>query len=150
MAAQNVSAGPGPARLGATVRDIALMANGSPQPRGILTSSGTAVNNLTTAVPFNAPAATGAAAGTVTLAGKMLLVHATAAGFVLPATSSDINIPTATTVATTSTIPPVAATFPGVPIAAGEVKSLTMLPGEGYLQFISASGTASLVVLELL
>lgn len=130
----------------ATERDISLRLNGSPQPLGILTSTGSAVNNDTTATPFcNEESAT-----TVTLKGKVLLVSATAAGFLLTSTSADISVPTVTTVATSATIPPAAATFPGVPVAAGEVKELIMLPGEGFLQWISSSGTASLIVWEML
>lgn len=139
------------------VLDVERTLNGSPQPLGILTSTGTAVNNVTTATPFaqtpRGPQATAAvdvpANLADTLAGRTLLVSATAAGFLLPSTSASIGVPTVTTVATTATIPPAANTFPGVPIAAGEVKLLIMRATEGWLQFISSSGTASLVVWEL-
>lgn len=136
-------------------RDLVLLLNGSPQPLGVLTSTGTAVNNVTTATAF----ATGLQpdgsfvasvknSKTSSLAGRVLLVSATAAGFLLPSASASMLSPN-TRVATTDTIPPAAETFPGVPIAAGEVKSLIMQSTEGWLQFISSSGTASLVVWEM-
>lgn len=133
-------------------RDLVLLLNGSPQPCGILTSTGTAVNNTTTATTFKTGVDPTGAFSVLkdSLAGRVLLVYATAAGFLLPSTTATIGVPTVTTVATSSTIPPAANTFPGVPIAAGEVKSLIMLPTEGWLQFISSSGTASLIVLEML
>jgi hypothetical protein len=147
-------------------RDLILLLNGSPQisaanggARGILTSSGSAVNNVTTATPFNtglqpdgsySPSVKNGTAS-ASLAGRVLAVHATAAGFFAPASWATMGNPNVgPDVATTATIPPAAGTFPGVPIAAGEIKLVIMLPGEGWLQFISSSGTASLVVWELL
>jgi len=137
-------------------RDLVMLLNGSPQVTGILTSTGSAVNNVTTATPFltglqpdgsyNASVKNGV---TASLAGRVLLIHAVAAGYLLPSSSPLVGSPTATTVATTGTIPPAANTFPGVPISAGDVRELIMQPNEGWLQWISSSGTASLVVWEL-
>lgn len=155
-------------------KTIIMRANGSPQAplpgnppaplaqttnaaggiSGFLTSTGTAVNNFTTAVPF----ATGSADAGVTfriqqcsLAGRVLTVSATAAGFFLPSNTPVLNNPNVGwTVATTATVPPTLGTWAGIPIAANEVKSLIMLPTEGWLQFISSSGTATLWVWEML
>lgn len=149
-------------------KDLILLTNGSPMfplapgvqvgqlgqdpATGVITSTGAAVNNVTTATPF----ATGALqADTVSrallgsLAGRVLLVHAVAAGFLMPSNTPKIGTPDVMTVAGTATVPPAAATFPGVPLIAGEVKSLIMLSTHGWLQWISSSGTASLVVWEL-
>lgn len=137
-------------------RDLTLLLNGSPQVAGILTSGGAAVNNVTTATPFRTglqPDGTFDASTvngtTASLAGRVLLIHAVAAGFLLPSSTAVINMPTMTTVATTATIPPLVGTFPGVPLSAGDVRELIMQPNEGWLQWISSSGTASLVVWEL-
>lgn len=118
---------------------------------GILTSTGVAVNNLTTATPFGvttlqADGLTRPLLGS--LAGRVFLVHAIAAGFLMPSESPLVNDPRYWTVATTATVPPAANTFPGVPLNAGDVRELVMLPTQGWLQWISSSGTASLVVWE--
>lgn len=118
---------------------------------GILTSAGTAVNNLTTATPFGvSPVANDGITRPLigSMAGRVYLVHATAAGCLMPSESPLVNDPRYWTVALTSTIPPVALTFPGVPFAAGDVRELVMLPTQGWLQWISASG--SLICWELL
>jgi hypothetical protein len=121
---------------------------------GILTSSGTAVNNVSNG-GTSAAFATGTlnADGTRTtlgtLAGRTLAVKATAAGFFMPSDSPLVGSPTYWTVATDATIPPTAGTWPGIPIAAGEVKTLIMLPTTGWLQWISTTGTASLEVWEM-
>lgn len=132
-------------------RDLVLLLNGSPSPLGILTSTGSAVNNTTTATTFNTgvqPDGTFLATS-ASLAGRVLLVSATAAGFLLPSSSAAMAAPN-TVVATSSTIPPTGGTFPGVPVAASEAKSLIMLSQQGWLQWISSSGTASLIVWEML
>jgi hypothetical protein len=120
---------------------------------GVLTSTGAAVNNLTTATPF---AVTPVAADGFTrpligsMAGRVYLVHAIAAGFLMPSESPLVNDGRYWTVASTATVPPVVNTFPGVPMNAGDVRELVMLSTQGWLQWISASGTASLVCWELL
>lgn len=119
---------------------------------GILTSTGAAVNNVTTAVPF--------ATGTLqpdnvtrtlagSMAGRVYLVNAVAAGSLMASDSPKIGGPDYWTVALNTTVPPVAATFPGVPLNAGDVRILIMLPTTGWLQWISTTGTASLVCTEL-
>jgi hypothetical protein len=119
---------------------------------GILTSTGAAVNNVTTATPFatgtpNADGVTRTLLGS--MAGRVYLVHAVAAGFLMPSSSALVNDMRAPTVAGTGTIPPLAGSFPGVPLQAGDVRELIMLQTTGWLQWISATGTASLVVWEL-
>lgn len=119
---------------------------------GVLTSTGAAVNNVSTATAF----ATGALNATGTrqlmgsMAGRVYLVQAIAAGFLMPSDSPKVGAPDYWTVATQTTIPPTAATFPGVPLGAGDVRILVMQQTTGWLQWISSSGTASLVCTELL
>ena len=121
---------------------------------GFLTSTGAAVNNVTTATPF----ATGSADGGITfrlnqnsLAGRVLTVSANAAGFFIASPSPLMNNPNTTwIVASTATVPPAAGTWGGIPIQANEVKSLIMAPDEGWLQWISSAGTATLWVWEML
>lgn len=119
---------------------------------GILTSTGAAVNNVTTATPF----ATGSLDTTTnirslagSMAGRPYLVQAIAAGFLMGCDSPKIGGPDYWTVATQATVPPAAATFPGVPLVAGDVRLLIMGQTTGWLQWISSSGTASLVCTEL-
>lgn len=119
---------------------------------GILTSTGVAVNNLTTATPFaqgtvNADGTTRQLLGS--MAGRVYLVQAVAAGSLMASDSPLVGDPRYWTVALNTTVPPVAATFPGVPLNAGDVRILIMLSTCGWLQWISASGTASLVCAEL-
>lgn len=147
-------------------RDLVLQLNGCPMfppltagppigadpATGILTSTGTAVNNVTTATPFAVGAlqADGVSRALLgSLAGRVLLVSATAAGFLLASQSPVIGQQSQWTVATQTTIPPVAGTFPGVNMAANDVREITMLSTTGWLQWISATGTASLIVWEL-
>lgn len=138
-----------------TDKDAIIQINGSPQPLGIITSSGAAVNNSTTATPFfQNPSTPLEPIGSVpvprlgTLAGKVLCLSATAAGFVLASTRPEIGNPNVITVATNGTIPPAAATFPGVPVAALTPVYITMQATEGWLQFIPTTGSASLMVWE--
>lgn len=161
----------------ATDRDIALLLNGAPmfpqlpglaqgqlipgtllqtnyQPgkgpaSGILTSSGAAVNNVTTATPF----ATGNrnSDGTYStqgsMSGRVYLVQATADGALMASDSPLVGVSQYWTVALSSTIPPLAQTFPGVPMSAGDVRLLIMTQSTGWLQWVSALG--SLVCTEL-
>lgn len=142
---------PGQLIPGSTVL-MSYAALGQAPASGVLTSTGTAVNNVTTATPFG----TGALqADNVTrdllgsLAGRVLLVSATAAGFLMASDSPLVGNNAYWTVATQATIPPAINTFPGVPCAALEVKLLIMLPTTGWLQWISTTGTASLIVEEM-
>jgi hypothetical protein len=118
---------------------------------GVLTSTGAAVNNISTATAF----ATGALDQNTnrtlmgSMAGRVYLVNAVAAGSLMPSDSPLVNDPRYWTVALNTTIPPVTNTFPGVPLSAGDVRILVMGPTTGWLQWISATGTASLVCTEL-
>lgn len=120
---------------------------------GILTSTGTAVNNVTTATQFAAgvlqpDGVTRTLLGS--MAGRVYLVQAIAAGFLMGSESPKIGTGDYWTVATQTTVPPVGGTFPGVPLAAGEKCTIIMQPTQGWLQWISSSGTASLVCTEML
>lgn len=118
-------------------KDVLIAINGSPSWLGILISSGATVNNLTTATPFlQAPAGSAPALnwGT-TLAGKVLRVHATAAGFIMP---SGVN---------TISMTDLSGVSPGLPIASGAQFVLIMPQNFGWLQWQSASG--NLHVFEL-
>jgi hypothetical protein len=86
---------------------------------GILTSTGTAVNNITTATPF----ATGLldANGTTrmlngSMAGRTYLVTAVAAGSLMCCDSPIIGTPAYWTVALNSTIPSGRCNVPGYPV----------------------------------
>jgi len=119
---------------------------------GILTSTGTAVNNISTATPFAKGNLNGD--GTYSLqgsmAGRVYLLQAIAAGFLMASDSPKVGEVTYWTVATQATVPPAANTFPGVPLNAGDVRIIIMGQTTGWLQWISSSGTASLVCTELL
>lgn len=161
-----------------TDRDIELMVNGAPmfpvfpglqrgqlipgtaqqfsylpgqQPEsGVLTSAGTAVNNVTTALPFAKGNINGAGQYELqgSMAGRVYLVQATAAGFLLASDSPLVGSPSYWTVATQASIPPAANTYPGVPLNAGDVRLIIMAPSTGWLQWI-ATTTGSLVCTEL-
>lgn len=105
------------------------LAFGCPTLIGTLTSTGTTVNNATTAVPFYP------AAGQTepSLAGRAVLIQATAAGYVIPVTTS------AGTASSTTAIY----------LSPNDPKTYRMSMEHGYLAWISVTGTASLVVFEL-
>jgi hypothetical protein len=135
-----------------TLSTQALAALGQAPGSGVLTSTGAAVNNVTTATPF--------ATGTLnpdgvsrqligSMAGRAYLVNAVAAGSLMASDSPLVGSPAYWTVALNTTIPPAANTFPGVPLQAGDVRLVIMHSTTGWLQWISASGTASLVCTEL-
>lgn len=138
----------GPARP-STSRDVAQFLNGAPVFLGALVSAGAAVNNLTTANPFNS-AALGPSSipgfpmnYSGTLAGKMLLLQTTAAGLMLPSVSSAISI-------AAQTSPPASNTQPGVLLGANERVIILMMPNMGWLQWLPSTGAANLFVWELL
>lgn len=119
---------------------------------GILTSTGAAVNNVTTARPFaTGNLQTDAVTRTLlgSMAGRIYLVNAVAAGSLMASDSPKVGTGDYWTVSLNTTIPPVAGTFPGVPLNAGDVRILIMGPTTGWLQWISTTGTASLVCTEL-
>lgn len=119
---------------------------------GVLTSTGTAVNNITTATPFamGAPTTGGPFNPLGSMAGRVYLVNAVAAGSLMASDSPLVGQPSYWTVALNTTIPPAANTFPGVPLNAGDVRLIIMGQTTGWLQWISSTGTASLVCTELL
>jgi hypothetical protein len=140
------------------VTDTVLNVNGSPVYLGVIVSTGAAVDNNTTAIPFfNVPLGPSAAAPnyTNTLAGKTLLLQASAAGFILPArtTSATPGTPLAASaalnlVALQATIPVAANTSPGIALAAGERVYVTQMAFEGWLQWLPLSGSGNLFVWE--
>lgn len=134
-----------------SVAKVSYMVGQAPAT-GIITSTGAAVNNITTATPFGqgtvqADGVTRSLLGS--LAGRSLLVAASAAGYLMASDSPKVGTSDYWTVAPQATVPPVAGTFPGINLAAGDVRELIMLPTCGWLQWISATGTASLFVWEL-
>ena len=150
----------GPARP-ANERDLILNINGSPRFLGVLVSTGAAVDNQTTAKPFNfQPLGPTASAGspanfTNTLAGKTLVLQSSAAGLIRPARSTSASSsvalaasPTLTLVALQSVIPVAINTEPGIALAAGERVYVTMMSDEGWLQWLPLTGSANLFVWE--
>lgn len=138
-------------------KDLVQMMNGRARFLGVIRSTGTAVDNSTTAAPappFSAiPASTSGIAGvdtpqnlSGTLAGKMLLLQPSAAGFVRA--SSGVLGSGVPTVAT-FTLPVGVGFEAGVKLQTEERVTTTMLATDGWLQWISVSGTADLFVWEL-
>lgn len=136
-----------------TERDTLWGLNGAPVFLGVLVSTGTAVNNATTATPFNYQATPqpplGASALGGTLAGKVLLIQPTAAGLIYTSTVAGIG-PNFTTVAQQSVVPPVQNTVPGFLLNTAAVGSIIIMPGNmGWLQWLPVTGSANLFVYEL-
>lgn len=124
-------------------RDIVQQIAGQPNFLGVLTSTGAvAVNNSTTAFPFNATALN-PPMFRGTLAGKTLLVQPTAAGLILPGESAVVNL----VQQATAPNPPLA--IPGVLLGINERVELTLGPSTPFLQFVAVTGTASLLVWEM-
>lgn len=132
------------------IRDVELALNGDPTFLGVIVSSGAAVDNSTTAIPFN-QTASGAGLLTGTLAGKALLIQPTVAGFVLasavPMLGNPAGLITVTTFASTG---PFATTAPGLKIQTEERTPFFMSSAKGWLQFIPNTGSANLFVWELI
>lgn len=143
-------------------KDILLRINGMPVYLGQLTSSGNTVvvNNRTTAVPFADPAlqSTSFSPGVTgsqqnlqgTLAGKVLGLQSTAAGVfafsatnVVLGTANKAQLPDMRVQLQTGT------DTPGMALAAGERIVITCAPQYGWLQWLSISGSATLLVWEL-
>ena len=129
----------------ATERDAVLGLNGTPVYLGALVSTGAAVNNANTALPFLAATPFAGQTMANTLAGRTLLIQASASGFIL---TSPTAVP-ALVVATQTTIPPLGGTAPGVQVAANTAQIVIMGQTQGWLQFIPSSGSANLLVWEL-
>lgn len=135
-------------------RDIIQALSGMPTFLGVITSTAAvAVNNGTTAVPFNMKSNAPNAGFQGSLAGKVLLLQPTAAGLILP----NPNQPLAPATAPAAVIVQQATTpvlslpqsLPGILVGANERVELTMAQGTGYLDFVAVTGTASLLVWEL-
>jgi hypothetical protein len=114
--------------------------DGMPQFLGVLTSSGSAVNNATTANPFN-QTARGPVNFSGTLAGKRLMLQTSAAGFVLPAATTALTI-------ANQTLPTAMGHAPGTALGAGDRIVIDMLPNWGFLQWLPESA-GNLFVWEL-
>lgn len=129
--------------------------NGAPLYLGAIVSTGAAQNNETTATKFYTTSITPGGLPLVlsnTLAGKVLLLQPTAAGLIMTSASPNMTIngvPGQLIIAQQSVLPPVAGTAPGVALASGERVVVTMLPTEGWLQWLPLSGSANLLVWEL-
>lgn len=138
-------------------KDLITATNGDPIFLGALVSTGAAVNNLTTATPFNQTAAQGdVTKGALnmngTLAGKTLLLQTSAAGLIMTASNPSMvinGVPGANVIAQQTVLPPVAGTAPGVSLASGERVELIMMPLDGWLQWLPVSGSANCLVWEL-
>lgn len=140
-----------------SVNDLLLNINGDFVFLGVLVSTGAAVNNRTTATPFNdipLGAAVDPVRGTFanmtnTLAGRTLVLQASVAGVFLTSPSPSISIPTVTTVALQSVIPVAAGTAPGFHIGASpDARVITMKATSGWLQWLPLTGSANLFVWE--
>ncbi len=141
-------------------KDLITNINGSPRVwLGALVSTGTAVNNATTATPFyttplssTGSPATGPANFTNTLAGKTLLLQTTAAGLIFPSFSPNMPpnaVPNQFIIALQSVLPPLPGTCPGVALTSGERVVIIMSPVDGWLQWLPLTGSANCLVWEL-
>lgn len=140
----------GPARPN-TSRDMLQFLDGAPIYLGALVSTGTAVNNNTTAVPFFnvalgpvlSPPVPGYAPNyTNTLAGKMLLMQTTAAGVMLPSSTATVTLANQNQPVTVGTVP-------GILLGANERVIILMQSAMGWLQWLPSTGSANLLVWEL-
>lgn len=128
-------------------RDVVQTISGQPNFLGVLLStSATSVNNATTAVPFNTPSTAPNAGTQGSLAGKVLLLQANAAGYILPGEDATVTI---VAQGTTPQLSPPPLSIPGVYIGTQERVEITMGPTTPYLQWKSASGTGSLFCWEM-
>ena len=136
--------------------DVERTMNGRMNYLGVIVSAGTAIDNSTTANPFayvprGAPATAGVdvpANYANTLAGRTLLVMASAAGHIL-ASSAPLTTVGTPTVAAIATVPPAVGTIPGPKVQAEERVPFIMSATDGWLQFIPTTGSANLWVWEL-
>lgn len=133
-------------------KDLVTGVNGSPVWLGaIVSAAGALTTNASTATPFfNTPLSGNTTTPNFppnlqnTLAGKVLLLQATAAGSVLPL---DNTIPI--TLALQTVLPPLNGTSPGPSLAASERVVVIMAPWHGLLQWLPTSGAGNLLVWEL-
>lgn len=131
----------------AAVNDTMHTIDGSPLFLGVIVSTGTALNNATTATPFNSTAASqgglqGGNALQGTLAGKCLMLQSSVIGFVLPSTANTTNL-----IAQATSFSPGQAMGPE--IQANERVLILMLPTEGWIQYLPLTGSGNLFVWEL-
>lgn len=136
-----------------TERDVLHLLNGNPVYLGCIASTGTVQDNNNTANPFaNAPQQQ-LVPGQVTnlqgtLAGRMLLIQADAAGSILPESQALGTVGVQTLVVQSSTV--VAGTTACGPLlATNERVIILMQPTFGWLQWIPSSGSGNCYVWEL-
>lgn len=141
----------------AAAKDVETMLNGSMTFLGELVSTGAAVDNsssgslnaqgvaggfFTIVLPTNgAPINWG-----LTLAGRVLVVQATAAGSIMRG-GAPVGTPQQATV--TGLVAPTPTTQPGMKIQAEERVPFIMNSQDGWLQFIPTTGSANLFIWEL-
>lgn len=126
-------------------RDVVQTISGQPNFLGVLLSTAAAaVNNTTTAVPFNVPSPIPSKGFAGSLAGKVLLLQPNGAGYLLPGETAAVNI------VAQGTAPSIVAplSLPGVYVGANERVEVTMGPSTPCLQW-KGVGTASLFVWEM-
>lgn len=130
-------------------RDIIQALAGMPVFLGVITSTAAApANNSTTAVKFNVLSAAPNTGYQGSLAGKVLLLQPTAAGLILPTPSTTPTTAPAVIVQQ-ATAPNPPAAIPGILIGINERVEITMSQTTAYLDFVAVTGTASLLVWEL-
>lgn len=142
----------------AAAKDVETMLNGSPTLLGVIVSAGAAADNSSAA----SVGPTGTAGGFntltlptngaqinygLTLGGRVLLVVATAAGYITKG-ATPLGTPNQPTVVGVVNLP-TPTTQPGIPVQASERIPLIMNSQDGWLQFVPATGAANLVVWEL-
>lgn len=144
----------GPARP-ANSRDELLAINGDPVYLGVLVSTGTRVDNSTTAIPFNTPALgpVGSVASpanfTNTLGGKVLLLQPSAAGVIMSSNAPILGSNPVPMLVALQTVPVAVGVVPGVLLPDTQPRIITMLSSSGWLQWLPSTGSANLFVWEL-
>lgn len=130
----------------ATERDTLHLIDGSPVYLGVLVSSGSVVDNSSTATPFNYVRSGTSYSGT--LAGKVLMFQPDAAGYLLPSALKLGEPGTTTLVAQAATVGANQACGPLVQLQ--ERVLIIMQPTSGWVQWLPSSGSANCFVWELL
>ncbi len=131
-----------------TERDVLHLIDGAPSYLGCLVSTGSVVDNFTTANKFNS-AANSANSLAGTLAGKVLMFQASAAGYLLPSALALGSVGVVTLVAQSNTVVP-GTTACGPSVLAAERVLIIMQPTTGWIQWLPSSGSADCYVWELL
>jgi hypothetical protein len=130
-----------------TERDTLHLIDGAPSYLGCLVSSGSVVDNGSTANKFNYIQPGNSLAGT--LAGKVLMFQADAAGYLLPSALALGPVGVVTLVAQSSTVVP-GTTACGPSVLAAERVLIIMQPTTGWVQWLPSSGSGNCYVWELL